>query len=114
MEGAPLRGVKGTAFSRQINVGGFKIMKLSAALSLSGVFITGMFFQNWLTHSVATAAAAPVVIEAQKFILKDTAGHTRAELILEPNGKPALKFYDQNGKTIWAAPTVMVSPAYVH
>ena len=36
-------------------------------------------------------------VEAEKFVLKDSAGRMRAEITLDQSGTPALVFYDESG-----------------
>jgi hypothetical protein len=77
-------------------------------IAVAAAFVAGVACEHWM---VSSAYAAPAVVAARSFVLKDPAGRTRAELTAEPNGRPVLKFYDENGRTVWAAPDTMLMPA---
>lgn len=46
----------------------------------------------------AVAKAVPKVVEAERFVLRDTTGKPRARLSLLPDGGTGLTLFDQNGK----------------
>lgn len=46
----------------------------------------------------ASPRQVPGVVEAQKFVLQDARGESRAELTVLPDGSPTLGFLDREGK----------------
>jgi hypothetical protein len=41
-------------------------------------------------------------VEAQVFLLKDSAGHTRGKMTVDGDRHPLLEFYDADGRVIWS------------
>ena len=70
---------------------------------LSG-FFGGLLGSFVMTHAGATVsvpaqrAAVQDVVSASRIHLVDTAGRTRAELAMSPDGGPALFFFDTRGR----------------
>ncbi len=47
-------------------------------------------------------ASKPTTVEAQTFLLKDSAGYMRGKLTVDGDRHPLLEFYDLDGHVIWS------------
>lgn len=47
-------------------------------------------------------APKPPTVEAQTFLLKDSAGNMRGKMTVDGDRHPLLEFYDLDGKVIWS------------
>ena len=47
-------------------------------------------------------ASKPPTVEAQTFLLKDSAGYMRGKMTVAGDRHPLLEFYDLDGKVIWS------------
>ena len=87
-------------------------MKRNIALA-AVAFAAGLVLGRWTsTEPVSANAALPTVIEARSFVLKDADGHKRGELTVDRDGRPALRLYNEDGRTIWSAPGPTVIPVH--
>ncbi len=66
-------------------------LKIAGAVLLLALAAVGVMGQ-------VLPKAVPKVVEAERFVLRDTRGRTRATLDAEGSGTLALSLYDQNGK----------------
>lgn len=65
---------------------------------LLSAFVAGHFFQSGNAPTTAPATARNGTLFARRIALTDSAGRTRAELAMSPDGGPGLFFYDSSGK----------------
>ena len=70
---------------------GNRRLKLAVAVLLISLAAVGVMGQ-------VSPKAAPKVIEAERFVLRDTSGKPRATLVVAADGTSGLSLYDQNGK----------------
>ncbi len=66
-------------------------LKLAGAVLVISLAAVGVMGQ-------VSPKAAPKVIEAERFVLRDTSGKPRATLVVAADGTSGLSLYDQNGK----------------
>jgi hypothetical protein len=69
------------------------LMLLAAVLSLGATVVA----------QVEYGAKAPnTTVEAQTFLLKDSAGHMRGKMTVDSDRHPVLEFYDLDGNVTWS------------
>jgi hypothetical protein len=57
---------------------------------------------TFLSLTTAGVKGAKTTVEAQTFILKDSAGAMRGKMTVDGDRHPLLEFYDLDGNVIWS------------
>jgi hypothetical protein len=82
------------------------LMLLATVFSLTGSIGAQQSGANaptprWIAEYGQPASKLPTV-EAQTFLLKDSAGYTRGKMTVDGDRHPLLEFYDLEGNVIWS------------
>jgi hypothetical protein len=82
------------------------LMLLATVSSLTGNIGAQQSAANAPTPRLNVAyvqrASKPMTVEAQTFLLKDSAGYTRGKMTVDGDRHPLLEFYDLDGNVIWS------------
>lgn len=78
-----------------------RLSKIAGALVLLAAVLSLTAKVTAQGDAVIRETQSPTV-EAQMFLLKDSAGYTRGKMMVDGDRHPALEFYDLDGKIIWS------------
>jgi hypothetical protein len=78
-----------------------RLSKIAGALVLLAAVLSLTAKVTAQGHAVIRETKSPTV-EAQMFLLKDSAGYTRGKMTVDGDRHPVLEFYDLDGKIIWS------------
>jgi hypothetical protein len=82
------------------------------AAAVAAGFLGGAL-ANGINTAFAQQRGGPAQqITAQRFVVADDGGNTRAEMGLDPQGRIHLTLYSEKGRVLWSAPVAGLMPAY--
>jgi hypothetical protein len=73
-------------------------------IALAMILLATVFFRPVEVAAQRNAGVRQdnTTVEAQVFLLKDSAGHTRGKMTVDGDRHPLLEFYDADGRVIWS------------
>lgn len=78
-----------------------RLWKTAGLLILLAMFLS-LTTANVTAHLDPGVKATKTTVEAQSFILKDSAGAMRGKMTVDGDRHPLLEFYDLDGNVIWS------------